>query len=333
MRTMGPTVAVEVAPPPASPQRLLALLDACSAALPAGSCRSADELAAAPAASAHVTWIDASNVRIEVEIAGGEPARLTRDFAFESGDPPLQRFRTVGLAIATLVDELRVRNERALAPPDEGASETTPAAPPITAPAPESPQSPVPAPKTPLSASPKAVPVAPRASRPPENTTGVEVGGLVGTGLVSGPARVGLYLRAVHDVDSLPVYAGLDLAYASLTSSSDPRVTWNEFALGGGVHLSASNLRFELGLSALLRRTHASAADPATGVEDSGDSWLPGLGLTARALWPERSRISLALGANASACMREVSVTNADEEIGRISAYSAALVGGLRLAW
>lgn len=327
MWAMGPVVAVEVAPAAPTQRQLAVLLDSCSAALPSGTCEWAGALAPGTnaAATARVEWASARQVRIEVELADGERAQLTREFTFPRDDPSLERFRTIGLTIATIVDELRAQS---------AGSETAPAS---------EPERPVEAQSAGVAGRQNETAVASpphdvrsgkhgkRAGPGGRRLNAIETGASFGTGLASGTTRIGLWLAAARQLEELPAFARIEVGYAVRTTSGEPSVTWNEFVLGGGFRSSLGEVRADVSGLALLARTAAGATHPQTGVTDRADTWLPGFGLAGRVEWPRASPLAATFGVRALAMLRSVTITNAGTEVARIPAYNVGLVGGLRL--
>jgi hypothetical protein len=333
-----PVVAVEVAPAPSpeAPENAI-LLSACSRALPVGSCESpaglADRQNVQIAATARVTWDGAGDALVAVRLGLGEP-ELTRNLVFEPTDRKLERWRSVGLTIATIVDELRIRREAEAATAPELEPETTPA---IAGP---EPPAPVP-PRAPTASPPPVAPTTARSGRLDASplpsahelraASSLEAGALVATGLAAGPARSGIYARAAHDVAGLPAFVQVRLAYSVLTSAGDPSVAWSELALGSGGYWTTTTIRAEADASLQLVWTSASARSPSTGSKDQASTWLPGVAVSGRVAWPSRSALCALAGVHAAWVMREVAVSNAGEAIGRVPAYSVGLFLGVRV--
>lgn len=263
-------VAVEVAPSPSpGAQDLAALLRACSQALPAGTCETRARLVnrddVEHAAIALVSWEESGAVLVTVRLKDGE-RDLTRELTFAPADRTRERWRSVGLAIATIVDELRVQREEAPPPaPVEAAASPAPAPTPVPGSVP--PQSSLPA--APPTASPPPGPVVAPGRKSPQSAdsdrNALEAGAFIGTGVSSGAMRSGIYARAAHDVANLPIFAHGSVAYSLLSSTSTPSVTWSELALGGGAYFVTATIRAEAELSLQLVRTGALARDPDTG--------------------------------------------------------------------
>jgi hypothetical protein len=132
----GPAVIIEMAAPERDARLSAALLDACSHAIAGGACAlsggGSDE--GSPAV-AIVTWQDQrTRVRIEVGLRRADHAEwLSRSLVFRPEDSEVERFRSAGLVVATLVGDVRAGARPAPEPPradDVGAAaRAAPAAP------------------------------------------------------------------------------------------------------------------------------------------------------------------------------------------------------------
>lgn len=322
---MSPVVAVEVSPaPPNDARDLAALLSACSLALPVGACKlqGAVEQTQPAAAQAHVTWDEKGNALVLVQLESSDH-QLTRELVFSVRDPQLQRWRTAGLTIATMVDELRIEREA-------GTNEPTPPAAPGPAPKPPS-ASPAlaaasPAKPAPSSAKPPRPPL--MVSRNPSSNA-IETGALLGVGIDGETARGGLFAGGLHDVAGMPALALVRVAF-QVSSTDEPSLSWLELGLGGGAYFSVGALRLETAGALEMVRTTASARSPTSGAVDEAAAWLPAAMLFARGVWPAHGSVSGSLGLSGQWTARQVAVTNAGQEVARAAAYSVGLVGGIR---
>jgi hypothetical protein len=312
------------------------LLDACTRAVTHGSCQPAQsELdPSAIRAIAVVSWRSPARAEVQVGLKEGKRnAWLSRELTFSESDARLERWRAVGLTIATLVGELTE------AQPEAQTSERTAGAKPsepAEANAPEKPAQPLSRAQPPTAAGAGPVPAQSKASADAFATGrffSLETGGLVGPGLRGGAWRVGPYLRLSYDLSELPIYAHADLSYAVLLSAAEPRMTWLSVGLGAGAFLAVGAARLELEGAGLMRRTGASARHPATGAEDSGGEWMPGLGAAARVGWPAHRQFSLTGGVEGSVLLRGIRVTNAGQDVGSVPPVSWAVSGGFRVSW
>ncbi len=294
--------------------------------------------AESPAAVASVAWDRDGNALLTVRLRDAEHD-LTRELSFDRQDPELQRWRSAGLTIATIVDELEVRREEEHAAAAAESADTNgrgeaarlaekPAAPPPPAAAPAA--------KPPQTAKLVAAPKRSPARAPFASATHLELGGLGGTGLAGGIWRGGVYAGGAHDLAGLPAFANLTVGYLlSARGNTDltPSVTWTLWGLGGGFYWVASPFRFELNAELNLVLTSASARATASNAQDTGSRWLPGAALGARGLWPARGPLAIVLGARGDWTAREVVVTNAGARIGRVPAYKVGFLGGMRFSF
>src|SRR5262245_9780545 len=132
---MLPPVVVDLGPEVGRPQ-LEIVLEACNEAIARGVCvpeGAGGEEAPRALAVARAADRTVRVVRIEVRLPGDDGASFVRELRFARRDPVSERWRTVGLAIATLVGEgeQRAREEDAdtSAPSAEPAPEAEPAQP------------------------------------------------------------------------------------------------------------------------------------------------------------------------------------------------------------
>lgn len=124
-----PTVVVDLGAD-ASPERIQWVLDACNAAIGAGRCVSeAPSGEAPPRAVAIVRVKDAEGRSVLIEVGTRDSAHADwslRELRFEIRDPPRERWRSVGLALATLVGELDPSDDvEPPAPPPAPAPQST----------------------------------------------------------------------------------------------------------------------------------------------------------------------------------------------------------------
>jgi hypothetical protein len=251
-----PTIAVEIAAPDGESPHLSVLLEACSRAAP-GPCAKAGEPSEGVAPTAAiVTWEAGGHLRARVEVgtrAGGKPTWSTRTLSFRAEDAEVERWRTVGLVIATLASA-------GGDPEPTGAAAVPPAA----------------AAAKPPSAGPAPAPVADGGSAP---WPWIWIDGT----LVAGPAtddgvwRVGGSLRGEIAARSVPALALLSLRYlARPADDAGVAVQWASGSVGFGVHVApwGGELRLQGRLEVAAELVAASVGDPGTGETDSGSRWV-----------------------------------------------------------
>jgi hypothetical protein len=219
-------------------------------------------------------------VRIEVRLASDEEgAPIIRELVFARRDPLRERWRSVGLAIATLVGEgERAREEAREAEPP------TPEPPPLEG-APEAPPEPAPpeAPAPPPTEPERALEPAPEEDEEQEpdvprqpfehRSVFVGVGGFTGPGFGAGAWRAGGTLRgAWQGVSGLSL--GGSLGYAWRVSSRDFTAEWLSLGAGVGYRLAVSDA-LSFGVQVLGGAQRARFEVLAAGVDRSEARWNP----------------------------------------------------------
>lgn len=316
---MLPPVVVDLGPDVGRPQ-LEIVLDACNEAIARGVCvpqGSAGDEAPRALALARAGDRSVRVVRIEVRLAGSDGASsgasFVRELRFARRDPVSERWRTVGLAIATLVGEgeQRAREEdadaSAVAPavPAPGAEEPEPATPAPQPPAPGGAAQPSPAQPEPEEGEPEEPPppepserrparepeivFEPQEPEPPLDWSHrplfIGLGAVVGSGFDSGTWRSGGRLRAGWHFES--GLALLGSAGYALGSAEEPSVAWLTFDAGVGYRFALSerlNVGASLFAGAERARFELPAATPRT-VSQSEARFSPRLGLAGDVWW------------------------------------------------
>lgn len=216
------SVAIEIAPPSQSdvtpPALARALVDACATAMHEGSCAlDSDPVKAPPTAVAIVRW-DADEKHVHIEVGKKdreESAWQNRELDFGDEDQRVERWRTVGLTIATLAGELTraeavpARSEPSLEPPHP---------------------------------SPRREPA--RDDRKSANARGanlwVDAGGLVGTGLDTGAARLGVWANVGVRLGRSRFVGLGSVDFATAETSPSLSVQWLSGAAGLGVDIGGA---------------------------------------------------------------------------------------------
>ena len=250
-----PIIAVQVAPAEAAPALEQQLLSACSAGLSRARCVSAQEVGEErPRGIAMVSWVGAAHASIEVGMGnGGEPIWVSRELDFAAADPVAERWRAVGLTIALLADDPRF----------------------WAAPEPE--------PAPPVAAEPSpVVAVEPVVEDRPGPR--LELRGLTGAGVVSGPWRWGAELRLAVPLSSAFFLTG-SVDYA-LANSDSLDVRWFDATLGVGVFAGSpfANIDARVRLELLVENIAGTARYE--GVTGRTNTWVPGVSLGGDLLWP-----------------------------------------------
>jgi hypothetical protein len=258
----APVVVVQGLPP--APELRRAVLSACSDALKHRSCISAEEQdrsAPAPLATAVIAWPEGTDrhVRVTLERFDATPNRhIDRDTRFADQDPIIERWRTIGLVIASLVGESETPRDGAAPSEDR--------------------------PSLALGARP-----GPRAW--------LGISALGGPGLDDGSVRLGasvhgaLALSSVFFLQTSANYAVRPLDERRLD------VRWTTLAVGGGTktHVPSIDLALRARFELILEYLHASssAGAPASG---GGSRTSPGIRFGGDVLWPAKGALGMTLG-------------------------------------
>jgi hypothetical protein len=279
--------------PDVGAREVMVVIDACNDAIAQGVCLpEASPSDEAPRAVAVARAADAGVrvVRIEVRLASdAEGATIVRELVFGRRDPLRERWRSVGLAIATLVGEgERARQE---AREDELPEvPAPPAEPPPAAAAPEAkpePPAPTPAlePEAPEEPAEPAEPEEVELPREPfeHRPWFVGVGAFTGPGFGAGAWRVGGTLRGAWQGES-GLTLGTSLGYAWRASSRDFTAEWLSLEAGVGYRLALSDA-MSFGLLLLGGAQRARFEVLAAGESRSEALWNPRVGIELDGRW------------------------------------------------
>jgi pyruvate/2-oxoglutarate dehydrogenase complex dihydrolipoamide acyltransferase (E2) component len=191
---------------------------------------------------------------------------MSRRVEFRRADDARERWRAVGLVIATLVGESRRAAEEAPAAPAPMPSPPTP--PPSAEAAPE----------------PKAV-SRPAPSRERE-IAWLDGGGVLDPGF-GGWLHGGGWLRGALRPFSLPAFVLVAGRYAAAPTDRNLSQRWADVSAGVGTLMSVGTLpvRLELHVDAVAELLHAHATDPSSGATDASERWLFGGRAAAELAW------------------------------------------------
>lgn len=238
---MFPPIVVDLGPNLA-PAEVQYVLDACNEVVAEGECvaEGTQGLLDAPRAIAIARNADRRGraVRIEVRLTAAEERSLVRTLRFTPEDPARERWRSVGLAIATLVGEGQ-RAEEA----EQAAREASEPAPPAE-PEPEPPAAKPPLPPPPPPPAPPSEPRAATVMVEDEREPVVPLDGIyIGLGVFAGPAlddgsgRVGVSLRGGWASPAGFSLLGSASYSVRATSGDEFSVSWLSFSAGVGYRL------------------------------------------------------------------------------------------------
>lgn len=309
-----PIVLIDVTPPAQDEAHLSTMAEACSRAVLRGECVvfSRDSEPATPAV-AIVRWNDAASAgaTIQVGIRGTSDAQWrSRAIHFSPGDAEDERWRAVGLTVATLVGEIDVGGD---------------AGPPIESP---------PTPREEARASP--TPATPPPADPPRSdppTAWADLSFLGGPGLAPGRPRFGAILAGSFRPRTLPFFGRLALKYAT-SAPNDQSVSaqWGGAGLGlGGQWEPATDLGLSVSVGPVVELVRAAASD-ATGRTDSGTRWLVGAEISCLAVWPSRSPLAGIVGVDLSRTDRTVGVRLHGSRVTESPATKLGVFMGIRIA-
>jgi hypothetical protein len=322
--------------PDVAPPAIEIVLDACNEVIQNGVCLPEGAAHAEAARATAIARPDESvlSVHIEVQLGpSGEGPWLVRDLQFGARDPTAERWRSVGLAIATLVGEGEQRQA------EQATAEGTEAAAPREA-APETPAPVSAAPAAPASASrAEATPSRSVVSSEDRETSGagppwaplfIGIGVLAGPGFDDGVWRLGGSARASWTFpEGFQLVTSAD--YSWRASTSEFTASWLSLQAGVGYRLRLSeraSVAVDLRGGAQQLRTAARARGETT----SRVSWNPAVALGIDGRWLVGAGVGIWAAADAQTIGRETRLFVAPER----SIVTSPLVGGsavLGLGW
>lgn len=298
------------------------VLDACNEAIQNGVCLPEG---AAPEEAPRATAIarpDASVLRVHIEVRLGlseQAPWLVRELRFRAKDPTAERWRSVGLAIATLVGEEERRQAEEAAPEAAEAPEAT---------APEDASSEATAPEATAPESPAPAPVSSAEARPPPTIVSSDERDTLEVGIPWASVFVGIGLFAAPGFDDGvwrlggSARAGWGFAHGlSLLTSVD--ASWRASRVG----YTASWLSLSAGLAYRLRLSESASAAIslrggaqqlrtaalARGETTSRVNWNPAVALGIDGRWLIGSRLGIWAAADAQTTGRETRLFVAPE--------------------
>jgi hypothetical protein len=262
-----PIVLVELPAADAADVNAPALIAACSSGLRRGTCALEEaEQGERAAAVAIVVWLDPEHLRARIDVGRRAEQRAgwqVRELTFHEQDAPLERWRSVGLAIAGVVGEATLLE----------------------------PAKPAPA------ASASAPPVLPARAR--SHAFRVALGPALETGLRASKPSVGGWLDLgwrAFGASPLELTATAANAW-SVRETAGVASHFSTLGLGATGQLDLSKtFALRAGLFAALEAVGASATDASSGAHNSGSRWLFAGLARVQASWPESSPVAGMLG-------------------------------------
>jgi hypothetical protein len=310
----APTVVIDTPASDRSAALEPTMVEACTNAIAEGRCALASQTSDADQAEARavaiVSWADGEQrtARIEVGLRRADRGQwLARTIEFRPQDAQPERWRAVGLVIATLVG-------------DAIHAEAAPVPPPAPAPSP----APPPPPPPPIRAAPEPV---------THDRAWVDAGALIGPGLDTGAPRFGAGIRAAWAPLRPPLFVTVAAAYAGSARASTTGVgaSWTTLAAGVGPVVSAAGnaLRFDARFEAVAERFDASVVAPDTGATDDGSLWRGGARVGLEGAWMPGRLVGVVAGAEGSLLDRSTTVRLHGVPVGQAAPHGLEFAGFL----
>ena len=316
-----PLVVVEVPAQDRTAPETSALIEACTAGLGSGRCeltqaRNAESVSAV----AIVSWRDDERLSALVEVARvRQPSESWRseELKFKPEDRQVERFRTLGLAIATLFREASLQlAKRVAGTPDAAAATGTKPAPP---------------PRGTTSPRPRAAKPAPASGEPStdaEPSNSQEPSGARGAhrsaeAWISGGAfasydpellawRYGGQLKLVISASGFPGFLSAFGSYAVGPDQAGVSLSWSTLGLGPGLRLRlAPNFELRGIARGLLVDVSGRASD--VGRTSRENVWVPGAGFELELALRAADRVSATLGAELQQLAGNVPIREHDQ--------------------
>jgi hypothetical protein len=311
---MASTIAVTLPPADVASPLAPALLETCTlGAQPRGQCvLGQDAMEPEEGASvAIVAWDGPGRTAAHLEVGMRRGARSTwrtRDVTFAFGDAEVEKWRTVGFAIATVAEDLFQLEDEEAKPP----------APP--------PAAPVPVPPEPQPAG------APHERDP---RSWLDAAASVDTGAASSWAFGGA-LRFAHMLDAgrLFVAAGASCTVQRVDADGLSIVRPGLSADAGLVALRLGD-RWRIALRAgiVLQFVEVAGTEPATGLSSQAGRWRPDLEQAVEGSWMAFRRVGFVVAVQAAEAPGAFDVRDRGQLVARLPALEGAAQGGVRFAF
>jgi hypothetical protein len=267
-------------------------------------------------AVAIVSWGGSDRLAAHVEVglrAAGVAHWQARDLAFSSADPEIERWRTLGFAIATLVDRA-IAEGADVRPAEPSASDAVhPAAP---------------------------VAIAEVVEPSPRAWSMVSVDGqfvLQSGASGAGPAPGGeIRLQRNLDADAGRWFIGGGLRCAVQWLDVDQiRLLMPSVSAGGGIVLLrlGEHVRVEARFAALVELIDVSGQDPRTGAGDHGSRWVGGLEQGAYVAWMWSRAVGAVLGGEVREVTGDTRIRAHGTEVANVPALQWVGGAGVRIGF
>lgn len=308
-------VVIDVVPADAAPEQTQVMVEACSSGVTQGTCALAKDTpeSARPSAVALVVWQGAAYLEATVRVGRRNGEWVSRQLAFAAGDPDRDRWVTVGLTVASLLDEARAY---------------TPANPEPTATASPAPPALAPSPPPPATTHPQLVPPQIKGEHRSAQL-GLGAGALLGKGWDAGAPMAGGWVTLTLSLFERR-FVGLvggTLAFSagpSLPGAGELSSRWLELEAGFGPQLTIAPFRLFAAPEIALQSV---SADLGSG-EPRADSELE-LKLRAGAVWEATNHWGLSLGG--ATRLLPIESPSADPTLARRSGFAGEILAGIEL--
>jgi hypothetical protein len=287
-----------------------ALLEACNASLIYGRCELEGGAEPPEAVQAQVTWLE-GDLGADIQVLLGEPPPR-RTLRFRKEDPLVERWRAVGLIIATLTEVRRTELE----------SEQLESLPLL-------PLSPLLL--LPLRPVPKPAVASPAPAASATWARWWELGATAAPGLGGARGQLGGWAGLRQQLGAMPVLGVVEASWAAgLPRPDGVKIHTVSVAAGVGVFLARNGWQPRVRAELLGERRSASIMEDSTGQKDSGSRAVVGGRVGADFLSPAWSRLSLLLGVDATVSAR-TAVLVRNEPAEPLPAFQIALRAGVTL--
>jgi hypothetical protein len=297
------------------------LIRACSEAVPENGCELAADTPANGDIIAIVEWDENHRLaRIRVATAEDVSHALERRLEFQESDRESERWRSVGLTIATMVDSLVEPEQPTSSETEVKADQTPPTASIAKAEGPHDVQT------TPLRLVPTNV------ASPQRTILWVDATGVTGPGLDDGFWRWGAQARLSYSpFDSVLVLG--TIGYALRQRVQDVSVTWTTAGFGIGYRLQPttfSELRVHADVVGEL--VSANVEDSTTGDSDDGHVFDLGVGAGVDGAWNVTHWLGLVVGGDLASTSKATDIRVHDSHLARGGPISYTILAGPRFS-
>jgi hypothetical protein len=312
---MAPTIAVTLPPADVTSPLVPALLETCTlGAQPRGQCILGQDAVQPEEGTsvAIVAWDGPARTAAHVEVGlrrGARQAWRTRDITFAAADAEIEKWRTVGFAIATVAEDLIQYEDEEARPPAPGpdAAERVPPGPPPPAGAPDD----------------------------GDPRSWLDAVASIETGAASSWAFGG-ELRFAHMLDArrLFVTAGASCTVQRVAADGLSIVRPGLSADAGVAALRLGDAwRVAIRAGIGLQFVEVAGTDPATGLSSQAGRWRPGLEQAVDGSWIAFRTVGFVVTVQAAEALGAFDVRDRGQLVARLPGLAWAVQGGVRFAF